>query len=1744
MPASPELTGGAGFTYEDAVTAYYLTALLAERPAMGLHDGYVERIELQRGALGEPLDDIIVRGRLAGGESVLGLQVKRSFAVNSRKSNTDFRETVARGWKTLTDPTRTQLQIRIGVATADVDGSQLRHVQTLGEWARQSADAADFLRKVAVPGLAGEGKRLATDAVRTALGVALDRVATDDEVHRFFKAFVLIRLDLLGDVANDVQTARDRISATLRNPSVDAEAEVWRELRVAAREASGAAGSFTRHTLIDRLGRPERFAEAPSYRDDIARLAAESARALESIEQSIDGLIVPRDGLVARVDAALSRDRVVQITGQPGVGKSVLLRAFAQTRRGEAALLVLKADRLTEGGWAGYANRLGIAAADLRPLLRELASTSEPILLIDGLDRVRRAHRDLVVEFLEAVLGDPTLARWQVAITLRDGGWEYVGRWVPRLRQQPHIRIDVGNLDDDEANVVAGSHPRLHDLLFGDATVKEIARRPFFLNVLASAIDLERERPSSETELLAAWWNGGGYDAEGPERTRRQRVLIQLGRSTAGTLGREGPSAALDAEAVESLKADYILQDVEPGHTVSFRHDIYFEWAFVHDLIEAGAVWTDRLVEAGEPPALGRPVELLSQRRFEQNQGWRDELDRLDASGHRTQWRRSWILAPPSSPRFVDLHDRFSDAILIEDQGVRLRELLVWFQAVRTEPSDNLVRLPGVEALSEAERMRLADMLAAPTDYASWRRLLAWLIANGQRLPSSVWPHSLALMEVWQTAATRHRNTFSTGLLALAETWLHQLEDYRFPAEDTQRFDRFADLDYEAESALRKGLRTLLLGAAAAYPEIGDRYLRRIFEAPRMDREVWAEILTAAPYLAKTSAALLTDTFLKEVCGPLPRAKLERELRDEERRRAEAGSFPEGSHERDLLMPMGLAGHIDSWEWDRLSLDREGQHFSPPSPVREPFNSLFQYAPEEGLRLVHALANHAVMSWRELNVLDPEHGRKPIPLTLTFPWGVETYWGSAREYFAYRGAFAPPVLASGLMALEGWAFARLEAGDDLDAVLEDVLKGGSHNALIGIAAALALETLRVSAVVLPFAANPRLWRWDLERMVRIDSGQPANEIGAFDRRHLVALRRGNQRVARGRWLRQMAPLFALSDDEGLRGAFATALAGFPSNPPLDFEEQREDATVLADWARDSTRWAALGEATSYDIEPVSEGTIIREKPPEITDADEIAEIVEHGATMRWIALANAVRPMLNGGTVQITEHLLSEARALDEPTLFSGETGAPDLHVLCQSGVAGVATAVLTTEASSQADLDWAVEVILRAAGTPLANDGMTFEDSVLGDHPLLHVPRGLAAMIRRGVEPIKAASILLSFSAHYIREIGGIAFRMLIGLGDAEPELARAALQFVVDLSIRSDTPRLRHQTGNLANEARARDVDAAWERAVSVAEGRSTLTFRDFPLPPHVADAGRDDDEWREIWNEPSFFDTHWLEPLLPALAGAVATGPLAPEVMDLGDRLFAWTVARARPDAEELRRSHARTSEWRGTLGTWLATLAVDVEGPTLIARFVDPIVGLPDPLFAQIAGPFVGHFAGVKVHDAPILTPETVEVLTIFARRSTTMRLSRRGEDDAERLLADLMGLPMLRADLANRFANGDWSDFSKMLPIVQVLFDAFLARSSFVSQWLRLVEAAGDHYPVDVFAEQLDRAISARKPGSIGPDLSSRTAGLVQTHAEARDSLSGTERLHFLRVLDILIDSGSRRAAALQRSEIFRGHLRT
>ena len=182
MTHSPELTGGGGFTFEDAPVAIYLGALLGEESAAGLEDRTIVRVAVQQAAYGEPLDDLIVDGRGADDSIArLSLQTKRELTISAATTNTDFREIVTRAWATLQKPGFREDVDRMGAVTGTISEASRRAFTTICEWARATTTLEAFLGHFQ-PGAAGADKRNALEALRQILGDA-DGKTSDEKAY-------------------------------------------------------------------------------------------------------------------------------------------------------------------------------------------------------------------------------------------------------------------------------------------------------------------------------------------------------------------------------------------------------------------------------------------------------------------------------------------------------------------------------------------------------------------------------------------------------------------------------------------------------------------------------------------------------------------------------------------------------------------------------------------------------------------------------------------------------------------------------------------------------------------------------------------------------------------------------------------------------------------------------------------------------------------------------------------------------------------------------------------------------------------------------------------------------------------------------------------------------------------------------------------------------------------------------------------------------------------------------------------------------------------------------------------------------------------------------------------------------------------------------------------------------------------------------------------------------------------------
>jgi hypothetical protein len=1092
---STELSGGEGFTYEDGVVVYYLAALLHEEAAAGL-TGSVARVCVQQKAQGEPLDDVIVDSVADGEERRLSLQVKRSLTISS--ADQDFKSIIKQAVET-----RAKLNFRVG---ADRYGFAVRAV-ALGRFnsleriiarANASTNGAEFVARF----VAGAESSQDDIDLRNELLTILIPADADSEAdfYRHFVALHLNGLDVGGDRYTDLT---NRLGHLVQQDQTGA--ALTAILARHARLGAGYAKVWTRHTLLSDLRQEIRLKVVPSFASDIKSLTNEAEAAVKDIRDDIGGIVIDRSLLADNALAFTEKFKVVNISGLPGCGKSVILRRMVERAISAGPVLFLKSDRLAGTTWLTYAISLRLQHRSLVQLLSEIGSAGTPILFIDGIDRIKTEQRNIVMDILHAIESEPALSHWRVVVSSRDQGLEVFRSWLPAsfYRDTGIGDVSVSALDDSETEQLVVGRPALKSLLFGSDAVKEISRRPFFAAVLADKIasgslDVTAP-PQTESELIDVWWRAGGYNADPQQAYLRQRALLDLAETGAPKLGKEVLARRLQATTqpiIPSLQHDHVIMSVQIGTSFSFAHDIFFEWTFFRLLIDKGDQWIDAIKTAGEPPLLARIVSLFSQHLLETNTAWREAFEKLDATTLRPQWRRAWLLGPPSSSRFME-HLPTIEPLLSDNNYEFLKKFLVWFQAERTVPNPLVLSKP--QAGLDGQRIiQMADLVGWPSDVRAWQRVIVWLIKREADFPANIMPLIVELLNVWQNMFLDMPNWVSEKVIAITESWLGSFKDrHEGPYAEHQPPSRWDGLDHKTRDALKKTLRGLILRSARSYPEAAKRILHKAISLSRSkrDRSLFDEIVMFAPILATTCPEQLADLVRADVIDVLPKDEIEAEDRKREEHfdrlkvvRAKPVNERTESETRMLAHPTPFIFGQDRYDLDAVGINGHQQAFNPASPLRQPFASLFEHAPDIARRLVRDITNHAVEGWLQVHEINrSRHGGrygKPLPIELSFPWGTQQFWGRATEYMWFLGQLAPQPIDAGLLALTYWAHRKLDEGRDLDTLLQEVLDGHRSCAVLGLAASLVIEKSHVSFSALPLVTSQRLWHMDIQRQAQ------------------------------------------------------------------------------------------------------------------------------------------------------------------------------------------------------------------------------------------------------------------------------------------------------------------------------------------------------------------------------------------------------------------------------------------------------------------------------------------------------------------------------------------------------------------------------------------------------------------------------------------------------------------------------------
>lgn len=1126
--SSPASRGGAGVYIEGELGAIYLLAMLTGSEPRGLPGARLERVQFQGVDEGFTLDDLILHGRGASGACILEIQSKRDATF--AKSDPVFRDVCRQIAKSGNGDVPEERHY-LGVATQRTSRAISGPYQDVLQWAHAAKKSEAFFQRLNASGVANKSMRGFVETFRanvTAAGVA-DK---DDVIWRFLRRMLILEFDFEANASLARTYALSLARAALSEEVLD-QAEALLSNLIEISIATGkVGGELDRKELSSELAkRGFRLAGDRRLGPSRNKLAEKSSHSLSEIGDSLAGVRLPRIDAIAKANAALDENRYVELRGDPGVGKSWVLRHLAERTSQISNIVVLDPIATPKGGWSALARELGVEIT-ANAFLNDLAASGGGTLFIDSLEMFTEAERQRTVNDLlrevSAIRGFSVVATARTDFGIDGGSWLAEDAM---LALGPAATITIGELQDNEVELLCEQAPELRTILASDHPAAPIARNLYRLSRLLKVPDAAVIR--TEAALVEHWWE----TADGAQKAdvrEAQRILSNLTKQTLA--GADSLHIQSDSSARAHLLDSLALREIRRDH-LTFYHDVLRDWSVASLLYEDPKHLSALDLSAPVSPRIARGVELAARQALEREADpatWLSLLESLSPPGSHGSWRRQALIAIVRSEIGPELLERCNCALLAKG-GILFRDLCAAINSLETIPAADLLkgRTDEIGLLPVPRSMR-----ANTTGSAVW--LLRWCLRHASDIPITAIRSVLDLIQI-QSLVIMQISKLAEPTARMLYGWLMQL-DFR-DAERTIPTHEEADrLDHQGFLRLVDELRQWSGILAGHAPTEAQSYLRAVTKEG--DHRKVNVVRALGQTLAKVAPQELSDLVGSSlILTPDQRAQYSGSI-------SRAFSFAEND-------------------------------YLPPSPAQPPFLDLLEADPEIGLELVRKLTKEAVA----FHSGGSEPGENGYTLIFEdgprfFPW-QQTYFWSRDQATEYS-------VASALKALEAWGHLQLDTGASLDRVLKDVLgPKGSCAAYLLVAVDLLISHWPKSREALvPFLSCPQLIATERGRQTHDQMSSAFSGIGE-EPPGKVQLADLAKRPSRGRALEYMLPLYLPdeSNSQQIRERLGNAVEALG-----EYEEDADfgDPAFMGAYALnllERKNWVEVEKGRSYQSPP-------------------------------------------------------------------------------------------------------------------------------------------------------------------------------------------------------------------------------------------------------------------------------------------------------------------------------------------------------------------------------------------------------------------------------------------------------------------------------------------------------------------------------------------------------------------------------
>ena len=1086
VPATLRETSGAGFEFEDLIAAWLLVKALSGEQVPGVR-GVGTQLQAQVSTLGWRFDDLLLTGEADGELRRLAISAKGNQQVTASGLPSDF---VTQAWEQWREPQ--------GPFNRASDGLAL---VTLGTHPKFQATWREVKNACSGSDVALAMGRIGSNTKQSRVFRSVQEPggnASDEETIELICRLHVLSVDFQSAHSDTKNQSIAQCRHLLESGDVSEAEGLWNELVNVAADVRLRKGTITVPDLWSCLRVQFGLRQHPDFAGDWETLYNITTDQKARIETELpSGYAVPRTEEKALFQTAVADTDVTVVFGESGCGKSALVKTVLDVEF-----------RSWNQAWFGPEELKTALSASRRgnlPLRHELSRVlnatvnSRNVLVIDSVERIEATEFQIIRELLKAIL--PAVAQpeaaWHVVFVTQTQGWVDAEETMPSGRRAASVQLE--RITGSDAKLALLSSPTLGWLAAHDDTVAALTnlRTLGWVYKAGAALGSNASGLASHTAIADRLWQYWTQD-----RADVQALIMRLAQREASF---ERSFALTDLDPADTATftqrpAELPLGLNERTNRVEFEHDLAADWARFQFLKQE---WTDTLqwTALAENPLWTNALRMLGQFLLRQSAEVGTAWDvAFDAAATAKNELAGDILLDalcldPEAERF--LTDRLE--LLLANNAKAFNRLLLRFHHIATVPIGGpLASDSAVGLYIEAQHRSIV--------FGRWPPLLRFLVAQREHLRGLV---SSPLARVIETWLTKTPSELSKGALM---PFRREMAEIALAMARTVQVQKGHGVMYMTGEY---SLYTAPLAGPADLPEEVGNWALELAGRRKVDADVEQRIAavrrekalahakrleTDPEYRKRDAKRQLMPTSIGPFREPLPswplgaRGEVDKDFRTacikENGLRPLMRARPKVAAE--ILLALIIedqperkygSGYLDA----DLGLNYPEDAY-PTAFWKSPFSAFLQVAPDVALDALIALVNFSTERWFD----EAMKGREGPPpgITLQFEGGSEKVFPGWWQVFGWpqSNSTRNGNLFCALDALERWLMFKLDAGEDITAIVERLLRAGNSVALVSVLLNVAkYQPSLLTGALGPLLTFPYLFNWDSVRVDGVDA---------------------------------------------------------------------------------------------------------------------------------------------------------------------------------------------------------------------------------------------------------------------------------------------------------------------------------------------------------------------------------------------------------------------------------------------------------------------------------------------------------------------------------------------------------------------------------------------------------------------------------------------------------------------------------